>query len=315
MAIDPKIQEILDFIASRNIPPFHELPVEEARAGVEKSREIFGGDLVELPRVENLTLPGPAGEIPLRLYAASTEGPLPVLVFYHGGGWVVGSLDSHDGVCRHLARESGCLVISVEYRLAPEHKFPAAVEDAWTALEWVSAHAPSLGGDPARLAVGGDSAGGNLAAVVAQMAMHAAGTSGNGRPAIAHQLLIYPATTHDTGTESMRTHGGSGILTLKGMQWFLDHYLNRPEDTDSLQFSPLKAESLAGLPPAHVVIAEIDILADEGRAYARALEAAGVPVRVTECPGMIHGFLGMTILERTQGYLSEIGKILREALG
>jgi acetyl esterase len=309
MPIDPKIQEILDFIASRNVPPFHELSPEEARLRVEKSREIFGGDPVDLPRVEDLTMPGPAGEIALRLYASSSGGSLPVLVYFHGGGWVVGSLDSYDALCRGLARESGCLVISVDYRLAPEHKFPAGLDDAWAALEWIAAHAPSLGGDSARLAVGGDSAGGNLAAVVSQMAREFGG------PPIAHQLLIYPATTHDLGTESMQAHAEDGLLTLKDTQWFWAHYLTRPEEAASPRVCPLKAESLAGLPPAHVVIAEIDVLADEGRAYAKALEAAGVPVRVTECPGMIHGFMSMTILERTQGYIAEMGAVLKEALG
>ncbi|MCZ6627965.1 MAG: alpha/beta hydrolase, partial [SAR324 cluster bacterium] len=280
-----EMQEVLDFIASRGVPPHYELSPGEARENMEKARAVFGGEEVALPRVEELRLPGPAGEIPARLYGPEAAGALPLLVYLHGGGWVMGSLDTHDGACRRLAAQAGCLVVSVDYRLAPEHKFPAAVDDSVAAVEWIAAHAQELGANPARLAVGGDSAGGTLAAVCCQVARERSG------PPIALQLLIYPATTMDFGTPSMKEHGEGQLLTLRGMQWFWDHYLNDPAEAENPLVSPLKAHNLAALPPAHVVTCGYDPLRDEGEAYAKRLREAGVPTILKRYEGLMHGFL------------------------
>ena len=313
MIVDTRIQEILDFIASRNLPPHYELPPAEGREGMEKARAIFGGDPVELPRVEDRAIPGPAGDVPIRIYAPEAQTPesgaaLPVLVFFHGGGWVLGSLDTHDDVCRHFAKLAGCMVIAVDYRLAPEHKFPAAVEDCTAALEWIAAHGDSLGCDPARLAVGGDSAGGNLAAVMTQLARE------RGGPTIAFQLLIYPVTARDFSAPSMKAYGEGFLLTKKGMHWFMDHYLNDPSEGEDPRVAPLKAESLVGLPPALVVTVEYDVLRDEGEAYARRLAEAGVAARLVRYDGLIHGFLSMTVAPRTGEVIRELAAQLKKAL-
>lgn len=309
MSIDPKTREILDFIASRNVPPHYELSPEEGRAAMEKSREVFSGDPIELPRVEDLYADTPVGKIPLRLYAPSTEIGLPMVVFYHGGGWVLGSLDSHDHPCRMLAQRSGCMVIAVDYRLAPEHKFPAPVDDAWAALEWIAANGKTLGGNPERLGVCGDSAGGNLAAVAAQRA------AAHGGPAIAHQILIYPVTDYDFTRPSMDAYGEGFLLTLQGMRWFWDHYLDKPENAENAEACPIKASSLSGLPPAMVITAEMDVLRDEGEAYARRLKTEGVPTRLVRYEGVIHGFFSMTISPRTREIIEEIAQEIRAVLG
>ena len=310
MAVDREIQGILDFIASRGVPPHYELPVEEARINMLKGRAVVcPPEPVALPRIEALSAPGPAGPIPLRLYAASRGRALPVLVYYHGGGWVIGNLDSHDDLCRRLAQESGCLVISVDYRLAPEHRFPAAVEDARAALEWVAAQAATLGGDPARIAVGGDSAGANLATVVARQARQTGG------PALAFQLLVYPVTDCDFSRSSYAQHARGYILTRQGMDWFWDHYLPDSGARTNALASPLRADSLAGLPPALVQLAEYDVLLDEGLAYAHALEAAGVPVTVRHYPGAIHGFFSMTVTQMARTAIADAGAALKAALG
>jgi acetyl esterase len=276
-----------------------------------KARALFTRGVVELPRVEDTSAPGPLGPIPLRLYAATPAGgaPLPLLVFLHGGGWVIGSIESHDDVCRRLAQASGCLVVSVDYRLAPEHTFPAPVEDAWAALRWVAAHAAALGGDAARLAVGGDSAGGNLAAVLTQRAR------AEGGPAIAFQLLVYPAVDDDWSRPSYAAHGQGYILTLEGMRWFLRHYLDGAPEPADVRVAPLRAESLAGLPPALVQLAELDVLLDEGEAYAARLRADGVPVTLKRYPGAIHGFYGMTVTEPARTAIADAAQALRTALG
>ena len=309
MPLHPEMQDILDFVASRGVPPHYELSPTEARINMEKARAVFGGEEVALARVEDRKVPGAAGDIPLRLYAAEAGGPLPVLVFYHGGGWVMGSLDTHDSACRHIARGSGCLVVAVDYRLAPEHKFPAPVDDCMAALNWVAAHAADLGGDPARLAVGGDSAGGTLAAAAALAARDAGG------PPIALQLLIYPPTTMDFALPSMKEYAQGQLLTTQGMRWFWHHYLNDDSEADNPLVSPLKAASLAGLPAAHVVTCEYDPLRDEGEAYAEQLRAAGVAVTHQRYDGLMHGFLTMTSTSVTGAAIAEISQALREGLG
>jgi acetyl esterase len=209
---------------------------------------------------------------------------LPLLVFFHGGGWVVGDIATHDTVCRHLANRAECAVVSVDYRLAPEHKFPAAVDDAYTATAWVAENAAALGVDAGRLAVGGDSAGGNLAAVVCLMARD------RGAPRISYQLLVYPATDAAMRHESIARFAEGHVLTRATMRWFYEQYLPSPEDAADWRVSPLVAADLAGLPPAYVLTAGYDPLCDEGDAYAARLAAAGVPVEHRRFPGQIHGF-------------------------
>ncbi|HVS64750.1 MAG TPA: alpha/beta hydrolase [Thermoanaerobaculia bacterium] len=271
------------------IPPISEQSPEMARAGYRALAELLGpGETVAA--VEDRRIPRPAGEIPIRIYTPEGEGPFGVLVYYHGGGWVIGSLDTHDHLCRAFCKGAGCVVVSVDYRLAPEHPFPAAVDDAWSALQWVADHAAELGGDPQHLAVGGDSAGGNLAAVVALIARDA------GAPELALQLLIYPATDMRMEHASIEENAEGWVLTKEHMLWFRAHYLSSQNDpahfrvlTD-FRLSPLLAHSHAGLAPAWIATAELDPLRDEGMAYAEALRASEVPVEATCWEGMIHVF-------------------------
>jgi acetyl esterase len=260
--------------------------------------------------VKDLEVPGPAGGIPVRVYRPSEESDLPVLVYLHGGGWAICSIETHDVTCRELANGAGCVVVSVEYRLAPEHRFPAAVEDCYAALGWVAGHAASLGGDPARLAVGGDSAGGNLAAVVALLARE------RGGPRLCHQLLVYPITDHAFDTTSYRENAEGPLLTRETMRGFWGLYLAREEDGRNPLASPLRAPDLAGLPSAHVITAEYDPLRDEGEAYAKRLAAAGVPVVQRRYDGMIHGFFGFTAqIDRAGEAVADAARELRRGFG
>ncbi len=308
MPVNAQIQGLLDLIASRNVPPHYLLPPAEARVNMEKSRAVFKWQEIKLPRVEPLSIPGPAGGIPARVYAPSTQRGLPTLVYFHGGGWVIGSLDTHDDLCRYLARESGCLVVSVDYRLAPEHKFPAAVDDAWAATRWIAANAKALGGNGDRLAVAGDSAGGNLATVMCLLARDGGG------PPLRYQLLIYPAVAHDFSGPSMQAYGEGFLLTTKGMHWFWDHYLSRPEDARDVRASPMLAPSLAGLPPALVAVVEYDVLRDEGEAYAQRLKKEGVATRLVRYDGMIHGCAGMLVVDGARKMLGDFALALKQAL-
>jgi acetyl esterase len=313
MPVNSQIQGLLDLIASKNLPPHYLLAPPEARVAMEKARAVFRGPEVPLARIEPLSIPGAAGAIPARLYASSAARELPMLVYFHGGGWVIGSLDTHDDLCRRLARESGSLVISVDYRMAPEHKFPASVDDAFAATKWIAAHAKPLGGDPQRLAVGGDSAGGNLAAVVALLARDAM-LAGQGGPALRFQLLIYPVVGKDFTLPSMRAYGDGLLLTATGMHWFWNHYLSLPAQARDLRACPILAPSLKGLPRAHIVLAEYDVLRDEGEEYGRLLNQAGVPVEVVCYDGMIHGFAAMTVVERAVEIVKAMGQALRKGL-
>jgi acetyl esterase len=233
-------------------------------------------------------IPGPAGTIRVRLYWPEAAPPRPAIVYYHGGGHVIGSLDTHDFVARNLCAGAEAVVASVDYRMGPEHKFPAAVDDSFTALRWVHANAESLGADPERLGVHGDSAGANLAAVVGLLARDA------GTPKLRLQSLVYPIADYNlVGDSYDRYAEGYGILTRQAMVWFRDHYLCSPQDADDWRASPIKASSLAGVAPAIVVTAECDVLHDDGEGYAQALRRAGVAVEYKEYPGMIHAFFGM----------------------
>lgn len=262
--------------------------------------------------VEDRTVPGPAGPVPVRVYRPDAPGPAPILVWYHGGGWVIGDLDTTDSSARSFCAQAGAVVVSVDYRLAPEHPFPAGPDDAWAALRWVAEHADEVGGDPARLAVGGDSAGGNLAALVALRARD------EGGPSLCHQLLVYPGTDLTMGHPSIEENGEGYFLSKASMEWFTDHYLGADHehgDPTSGEVSPLFARDLAGVAPAQVLTAEFDPLRDEGAAYAARLAEAGVPVELVEHPGLVHGFLGFVELSPDARTATEAAAArLREAL-
>ena len=288
--LHPDAQRVCDLIVAVGRPPFETLTPAEARLAYLGSRQVLQPDPEDVAEVVSLEATGPAGAIPLRLYrgqGAGTDRPQTALVFLHGGGWVIGDLESHDQVCRALANAARCIVVAVHYRLAPEHKFPAAVDDAIAATRWIATNAASLGIDASRLAVGGDSAGGNLAAVVALDARD------RGGPPLTLQLLIYPATDMGLDRPSHLRHADQLPLRRTTMQWFVDHYLRDAKDKDDWRASPLRARRLENLPPALVVTAAFDPLGDEGEAYARALADAKVQVVHERFAGQIHGFLNM----------------------
>jgi acetyl esterase len=286
MPLDPQVQAYMDQMAALNMPALNTLTPEVIREVIRMQFAMLG-EPEPVAHVENRTIPGPAGEIPARIYTPQGDGPFPVLVYFHGGGWVICNLDTHDGLCRSLTNQAGCIVVSVDYRLAPEHKFPAAPEDCYAATQWVAENAAQFNGDPTRIAIGGDSAGGNLTAVVAQMARD------KGGPQIALQLLIYPATDFRMGTPSIEENGEGYGLTKQDMIWFTNHYLNSEEDKLHPLASPFLTSNLTGLPPALVITAEYDPLRDEGERYGQRLQEAGVPVTITRYDGMTHGFVGM----------------------
>ncbi len=308
MPLDPQARAVIDQFAAMGLAPTHTLTPDEARRQAAARRAAMPpGDPVA--RVLDLSAPGAAGDIPIRAYLPEGGLPLPVVVFFHGGGWVIGSIESHDATCRSLANASGCMILSVEYRLAPEDKFPAAADDAYAAAKWAAEHAAEFGGDSARLAVAGDSAGGNLAAVVALMAKE------RGGPSLSFQLLIYPVTDFKLDTPSYVENAEGYFLTRDSMHWFWKHYLQSDDDGAHPFASPLRAGDLSGLPPALVMTAEFDPLRDEGEAYAERMRQAGVPVVATRYDGMIHGFFGMSlVLDKAKLAVREAGDALRDAL-
>jgi acetyl esterase len=289
--LHPQIVQVLEAMARLELRPIEAMTPAEARAQMEATARSRKAEPLPVARVEERTIPGPAGDIPLRLYWPAAARPVPAIVYYHGGGHVIGSLDTHDLIARNLCAGAGVLVASVDYRMGPEHKFPAAVEDSWAALNWVHDNAAGLGADPARLGVHGDSAGANLAAVVALLARDAQG------PQLRLQSLVYPVADYTlSGASYTKYAEGCGVLTKAAMVWFRDHYLRTPADAEDWRASPLKAASFAGVAPAVIVAAECDVLHDEGADYATALRRAGVAVEHREYPGMIHGFFGMVPL-------------------
>ena len=306
--LSPALRALFEIIDARAAPPIESLGVEEARKTRAEWFKRMSGPLVELARVEDLRIPGPGGEIPARLYAKDTGGPRPGMVYFHGGGWVIGDLDTHDAFCRSLAKESGAVVVAVGYRLAPENRFPAAVEDAHAATLWIAANAEKLGIDAGKTVVCGDSAGGTLSTVVAARCRDAGG------PKLAAQVLFYPITDvsrFDTG--SYCDFAENYLLTRKTMQWFAAHYLGEAENGRNPEASPLLAEDLHGLPPALVITAEFDPLRDEGEAYARRMKEAGTPVTVTRYPGMVHGFAIMLgVLEDGHRAIREAAEFVKE---
>ena len=310
VVLDPDAAAVYKAFQEAGRPAYETLTAPEARAYYGQARFATNPEPPELARVAALAIPAPHGEIPARIYVPKQprlqNGLSPALVFFHGGGWVIGDLDSHDVVCRQLADAGALIVISVDYRLAPEHKFPAAADDAIAATKWIAANARELGIDASRLSIGGDSAGGNLAAVVALAAR-----DGNG-PAIVGQVLIYPATDFAMTHGSHREPETSVLLTHSVIRWFRDHYLNGAADIHDWRASPARAKSLAGLPPAYVLTAGADPLRDEGDEYAERLRQAGVPVTYKHYPGQFHGFFTMgKLLQQANVAVSEIGAWLK----
>ncbi|MGG1678398.1 alpha/beta hydrolase fold domain-containing protein [Neobacillus sp. NRS-1170] len=304
--IDPQAWFILKQLESAGAPPLELLTPDQARLAADF--RLLAGAPEEVAKVENRTIPVPGGEIPVRIYTPAGEGPFPALVYYHGGGWVIGNLDTVEVPCRMLANRAGCVVVSVDYRLAPEHKFPTAAEDSYAAVKWVAQYAASIQVDPERIAVGGDSAGGNLAAVVSLMARD------QGGPSLAYQMLIYPVTNHSYDTKSYQENADGYFLTKNTMVWFWNHYLRDEHDGKNPYASPLLAEDLSGLPPALVITAGFDPLRDEGEAYAQRLKAAGVSVEETRYDGMIHGFFWMPgVLVQGNAAINQAANALKHA--
>ncbi|MGE3245678.1 MAG: alpha/beta hydrolase, partial [Beijerinckiaceae bacterium] len=309
--IDEDAAKVLTAVRTLNRPPMESLAPDQARMAFRAMREAMKQPVPDMAEVKNLEVPGPGGPLPVRLYRSHAAGTAlsPVMVFYHGGGWVVGDLETHDIQCRHFANAGACSVVAVDYRLAPEHKFPAAAEDCIAATKWVADNAAQLGMDAGRIAVGGDSAGGNLAAVVSLDAAAKGGADIRG------QVLIYPTVDLRMGYDSYARVGNGFTLTAGSMAWFRDHYLTKGDQTGDWRASPLLAPNLAKAPPAYVVTAGLDPLCDEGEAYANALRNAGVDVQYRCCTGQMHGFVGATgVIRQADDVIAEIGAFLKAKL-
>jgi acetyl esterase len=310
MPLDPQVQTMREKAIAAGTPPLYTLSIDEARAADLAAIQAAAGTGEPVHEVIDGTLPGPAGDLPIRTYRPlDTADPLPTLIYFFGGGWTLGNIDTSDAICRSLANAVPCQVITIGYRLAPEHKFPAAVNDSYAATRWIAHHAEAFGADPARLAVAGDSAGGNLAAVVCQLSRSAG-------PALAAQVLIYPNTDYRGATESMRTNDDPTLFNRRSVAWYWSHYLSTPDEGLDPRVSPLLADDLSGLPPALVITAEYDPLRDEGEAYAGKLRAAGVPVESTRYDGMVHGFVAMAgVLDGGRQAIDQAARYLRERFG
>ena len=309
MTLDPQVRRYLDNVLAAGLPPLYGQPLAQVRQSARAAGPAMFGPVDPVAGVEDLALPGPAGAIPVRVYrpAAAGAGPRGALVWFHGGGWVLGDLDSHDPLCRSLAARTGAVVVAVDYRLAPEHVFPAAIVDCWTVTQWLAANGASLGIDSLRLAVGGDSAGGTLAATVAVKARD------SGLP-LRLQALVYPITDCDFSTDSYDECSEGFGLTLDAMAWFWNLYAPG-ELRFAADAAPLRVESLAGVAPALVLTAEYDVLRSEGEAYAARLADAGVPTTHTPYAGLTHGFIRMPgILDRANVAIEEIAAAVRAAL-
>ncbi|HZO81280.1 MAG TPA: alpha/beta hydrolase [Candidatus Binataceae bacterium] len=310
MPLDPQMKAILDKAAAAGNPPFHKLTPAAARAFI-RSRPPMGAP-ESVAHVEDRRIPGPAGQIPIRIYRPIGSAPLPAVVFFHGGGWVVGDIEMTDPVCRILTNAARCATVSVDYRLAPEHRFPAGPEDCYAATRWVAENAAMIGADPARLAVAGTSAGASLATVAAMMARD------RGGPQLGYQVLWYPATDAEMDTPSHRNYATDSyyFLSRADMEWFWGHYLSSERDKANPYCAPAAAKDLSGLPPALVITAEYDPLRDEGEEYAARLRRAGVATRCTRYEGVTHGFVGMAqILAKGRQAVEEAAAALRETFG
>jgi acetyl esterase len=307
MPLDPQVAAMRAERAKSATPPLYLMSVAQARAEDLRSIQEAGGRPEPVADVVDQDIPGLGGPIPIRIYRPSTERPLPVLVYFFGGGWTLGTIDTSDGVCRALTNAVGCVTITVGYRLAPEHKFPAAVDDCYAATEWIGAHAAELGVDPNRIAVGGDSAGGNLAAAVTLLA-RSRGLR------LAHQLLVYPNTDYLSDTPSLRENNDPLLFNRNSSDWYWGHYLASPADGVDPLASPLRAPEHAGLPSATVITAEYDPLRDQAEEYAQRLRDAGVSVTLSRYSGMVHGFFTMSgVLDAARDAVAEAAACLRKA--
>lgn len=309
MPLDPIVKGLLDQMAANPMPKLWEVSPAQGRELYRTMAQMLEPQGIAIGKVDNLTIPAPSGgELKLRVYTPVAAGStaLPAVVYFHGGGWVIGDLDTHDTLCRTLATEAGARVISVDYRLAPENKFPTAAEDSYAAAKWVEEHAAKLGIDPNRIAVAGDSAGGNLAAVVCLMAKQ------KGSPHVVYQLLIYPVTQWKAETISMNTFAEGYFLEKRAMHWFFDQYAPAADPND-WRVSPLAAADVAGLPRAYIVTAGFDPLRDEGKAYADKLNRAGVAAVYVDYPTMVHGFFNMSgVLPTAREAIADAAKALRK---
>jgi|JI10StandDraft_1071094.scaffolds.fasta_scaffold106312_3 acetyl esterase len=311
MALDAFVKGLMDQMAASPMPKLWEVPAPQGREMYRMMASALEPPAVSIGKIENITMPGPAGPLRLRVYTPVADGgaALPTLVYFHGGGWVIGDLDTHDALCRNLTNETGARVIAVDYRLAPEHRFPGAVDDCFAAVKWIEQNAASLGVDANRMAVAGDSAGGNLAAVVCMLARQ------KGGPRIVYQLLIYPVTQWKAETGSMSSFAEGYFLEKKAMHWFFDQYAAGADPND-WRLSPLAAQDLSGLPRAYVVTAGFDPLRDEGKAYADKLNRAGVAAVHVDYPGMVHGFFNMSaVVPTAKTAIADAAKALRAAFG
>jgi acetyl esterase len=307
MPLDPQVEGLLQAIAAEGRPPLHMLEVDEARAAGEEMR-LLSGDPIPVGSVRDISIVVDAASIGARVYTPEGEGPHPAVVFFHGGGWVICSLDTHDNVARAICRDAAAVVVSVDYRMAPEHLFPTAALDCFAATKWVADNAASLDVDAGRLAVCGDSAGGNLSAVVSQMARDAGG------PAITFVALIYPAVDMTRTGGSLDENATGYFLETRGMEWFMGHYVTDAERADTMA-SPLLHENLAGLPDCFIATCEFDPLRDEGEAYGDALRANGVHVETKRYDGLIHGIATMTgALDGGRQLVADTAARLRAAL-
>jgi acetyl esterase len=308
--MDPKAQIVGEFVKSIRVPGYFP-PLPELRQQLRTMVTLMDEPAPALPRIEDVRIPGPAGDIPARVYSPQARtAPRPTVAYFHGGGWVQGDLETHHGLCARLAKHADVLVVALDYRLAPEHKFPAAVEDCFAAYRWLRTQGRGLGVDTARVALAGDSAGGNLSAVVSQLA------ASGGVPVPACQALIYPAVDFSLETESHREFTEGHIIPRDRVTWYMEQYLRGEADKADLKASPLRASSLAGQPPTFIVTAGFDPLRDEGRAYGDKLRAAGVDVVYREYPGQIHAFVSLTkAIPQGLAATLEIAEFLRKRLG
>jgi len=308
--MDPKAQIVGEFVKSIRVPGFFP-PLPELRQQLRVMVSLMDEPAPALPRIEDIRIPGPASEIPARVYAPSAATmPRPAVAYFHGGGWVQGDLETHHGLCARLSKHAGVLVVAVDYRLAPEHKFPAAVEDCLAAYCWLRTKGRDVGVDIGRVAVAGDSAGGNLSAVVSQLA------ASSGVPAPTCQVLIYPAVDFSLETSSHRELTDGHVIPRDRILWYMEQYLKSDADKSDLRASPLRAPSLEGQPPAMIVTAGFDPLRDEGRAYGDRLREAGVDVVYREYPGQIHAFVSLTkAIPQGMACTLEIAQYLRQRLG
>jgi acetyl esterase len=307
--MDPKAQIVGEFVKSIRVPGYYP-PLPELRQQLRTMVMLMDEPAPPLRRIEDIRIPGPGGDIPARVYAPSVGAALPAVAYFHGGGWVQGDLETHHGLCARLAQHANVLVVAVDYRLAPEHKFPAAVDDCIAAYRWIRSHGRDIGIDSNRVAVAGDSAGGNLSAVVSQLA------ASSGIPVPTCQVLIYPAVDFSFETNSHRELAEGHVIPRDRVLWYMEQYLRGEADHSDLRASPLRAPSVAGQPPAMIVTAGFDPLRDEGHAYAQKLRQAGVDVVYREYPGQIHAFVSLTkAIPQGMACTLEIAEYLRKRLG